>query len=118
MSVTARLLVMLPDHAVIVNTARGAVIDEDALTRELQSGRLRAGLDVLVHEGDKFPKDHPLPRLSNVIITAHQAEVVSWPLDLNALRPYHHNALDNLARFSSGQDLKFRIDEKRYQEMT
>ncbi|MBT3275276.1 MAG: hypothetical protein HN368_19130, partial [Spirochaetales bacterium] len=45
-SVTAELLAMLPRHGVVINTARGAIIDQDALFSELESGRLRAGLDV------------------------------------------------------------------------
>jgi glyoxylate reductase len=43
-------LALLPDGATLVNTARGAVVDEDALVDELVSGRISAGLDVFAHE--------------------------------------------------------------------
>ncbi len=46
----ARRLALLRDGACLVNTSRGAIIDEDALVAELVSGRLRAGLDVFSHE--------------------------------------------------------------------
>lgn len=58
--------------AVLVNTARGAVVDEAAMIAALQSGHLRsAGLDVFATE--PLPAAHPLTRLTNVVLTAHAA---------------------------------------------
>lgn len=51
-TVTAELLALLPDHGIVVNAARGEIVDQEALFAELKSGRLRAGLDVLV--GDNY----------------------------------------------------------------
>jgi glyoxylate reductase len=64
----AHRLSLLKDGAVLVNTARGEIVDEEALVAELVSGRIRAGLDVFAHE-PHVPKDLlPLP---NVVLTPH-----------------------------------------------
>jgi glyoxylate reductase len=66
--IDARRLALLNDGAVLVNTARGEIVDEDALVAELMSGRLRAGLDVFTHEPN-VPE--PLLTLPNVVLTPH-----------------------------------------------
>jgi phosphoglycerate dehydrogenase-like enzyme len=67
----ARRLGLLPDGALLVNAGRGRTVDTDALTRELQAGRLRAALDVV--DPEPLPADHPLWALPNVLITPHMA---------------------------------------------
>ncbi|MGO1809374.1 MAG: 2-hydroxyacid dehydrogenase [Canibacter sp.] len=67
--VDADKLALLPDDALVVNVARGKVIDQDALVAETRSGRLRAALDVMTPE--PLPKDHPLWSIENVLITPH-----------------------------------------------
>lgn len=64
----ARRLALLKDDAVLVNTARGEIVDEPALVAELVSGRIRAGLDVFAHEPN-VPKQ--LLALPNVVLTPH-----------------------------------------------
>jgi glyoxylate reductase len=64
----ARRLALLRDGACLVNTARGELVDEPALVRELVSGRLSAGLDVFAHEPD-VPVE--LLDLPNVALTPH-----------------------------------------------
>jgi glyoxylate reductase len=66
--VDARRLGLLRDGAVLVNTARGEIVDETALVRELVSGRIRAGLDVFAHE-PQVPTE--LLDLPNVVLTPH-----------------------------------------------
>jgi glyoxylate reductase len=64
----ARRLALLRDGACLVNTARGPIVDEPALVRELVSGRIEAGLDVFAHEPD-VPGE--LLGLPNVVLTPH-----------------------------------------------
>jgi glyoxylate reductase len=66
--IDARRLGLMRDGACLVNTARGAIVDEGALVRELVSGRLRACLDVFPHE-PSVPRD--LLALPNVVLTPH-----------------------------------------------
>ena len=61
-------LALLRDGATLLNTARGAIVDEDALVAELVSGRISAGLDVFVHE-PQVPD--ALLTLPNVVLTPH-----------------------------------------------
>jgi glyoxylate reductase len=61
-------LALMRDGATLVNTARGGVVDEEALVDELVSGRISAGLDVFAHEPDVPPALYDLP---NVVLTPH-----------------------------------------------
>jgi D-3-phosphoglycerate dehydrogenase len=57
---------------ILVNTARGAIVDEAAMIDALKSGHIRhAGLDV--YNVEPLPKDHPLTKISNVTLSAHSA---------------------------------------------
>lgn len=59
----------MKDGATLINLARGAIVDTDALVAELNTGRINAGLDVT--DPEPLPKDHPLWSALNVIITPH-----------------------------------------------
>jgi glyoxylate reductase len=63
-----RRIDLLPDGACLVNTARGAIVDEQALVRALVTGRIRAGLDVFADEPNVPPELLGLP---NVVLTPH-----------------------------------------------
>jgi glyoxylate reductase len=63
-----RRLALMPDGACLVNTARGQIVDEQALVAELVSGRLQAGLDVFADEPN-VPQE--LFELPNVVMTPH-----------------------------------------------
>jgi phosphoglycerate dehydrogenase-like enzyme len=69
--VDAKFLATMADGALLVNVARGKVVDTEALLTELTSGRLRAGLDVT--DPEPLPDGHPLWRAPGVIITPHAA---------------------------------------------
>jgi phosphoglycerate dehydrogenase-like enzyme len=67
--IDAAVLAALPDGALVVNVARGAVVDTEALTAEVVSGRLNCALDVT--DPEPLPPDHPLWRSANALITPH-----------------------------------------------
>jgi D-3-phosphoglycerate dehydrogenase len=74
-----RELRMMPPHAILVNTARGGVVDELSLYRALQEGWITAAaLDVM--EKEPPDQDNPLLRMENVIITPHMSAYMHrWP---------------------------------------
>lgn len=67
----ARRLALLPDGALVVNVARGQLLDTSGMLAEAASGRLRAALDVT--DPEPLPADHPLWTCPGVIITPHVA---------------------------------------------
>jgi phosphoglycerate dehydrogenase-like enzyme len=67
--VDARFLAAMKDGALLVNAARGVVVDTDALLAELTSGRLRAALDVT--EPEPLPEGHPLWSAPGLLLTPH-----------------------------------------------
>jgi phosphoglycerate dehydrogenase-like enzyme len=96
-------LARMKPGAVLVNTARGGLVEEAALVEALASGRLlAAGLDVLTREPPA--PDHPLLSLDNVVLTPH----VAW-LTQETLTRSFDVALENVRRLRDGQDLLFRV---------
>lgn len=67
--VDADFLARMPDGAVLVNVGRGPIVQTDALVAELESGRLRAVLDVT--DPEPLPSEHPLWQAPGVLITPH-----------------------------------------------
>jgi len=110
-SVTADHLARLPDHGIVVNTARGAIIDQEALFAEVSSGRLRAGLDVL--EPDWLDADHPVRRAEHLSITFHQLDQLHWP-QRPGLTPMQRRTLEHVDRHVAGAAPRFAFDLDRY----
>ncbi|WP_042401859.1 hydroxyacid dehydrogenase [Streptacidiphilus carbonis] len=93
--VSRSLLASMPDGATLINTARGALVDQPALERELVSGRLNAVLDVTTPE--LLPPSSPLYDLPNVLLTPHIAGSMG-----GELRRMADFALDELERWTRG----------------
>jgi glyoxylate reductase/D-3-phosphoglycerate dehydrogenase len=103
----AREFAMMKDSAILVNTCRGPVVDEEALYQALTTGQIAAaGLDVMVEEPPK--SDHSLFRLDNAIITPHMA----GPTRENWTKAFR-NGFDNIQRVAAGRAPMWVIPELR-----
>jgi len=94
-----RRLAMLPDGAIVINTARGSLVDTHALTRACATGRIDACLDVT--DPEPLPPGHPLFGLPNVWITPHLAGVQG-----SEVRRLGEFAVAEVERFLSGEPLR------------
>ena len=95
--ISTRELGMMKRSAILINTCRGPVVDEDALHQALTAGAIAgAGLDVMVEEPPK--KNHPLFSLPTVTLTPHSAGP-TWDNWTKAYR----NGFDNIQRMEAGQ---------------
>jgi phosphoglycerate dehydrogenase-like enzyme len=83
--------------AMLVNTARGAVVDTQALVDALESGHLGgAGLDVF--EVEPLPADHPLLRCEHVVLTPHNADQTPEGMEI-----LNGGVVDNVIAFLEGR---------------
>ena len=100
--VTADHLRRMRDGALLVNTARGGLIAEEALMSELTSGRISAALDVFHQE--PLPADHPIRSLPNVTLTPHtgyntpEALAEIYRLAVDSIEGYFAGAPVNVVR--------------------
>ncbi|WP_203964630.1 hydroxyacid dehydrogenase [Actinocatenispora thailandica] len=99
----ARRLALLPDGATLINTARGALIDHDALLAELRTGRIDAILDVT--DPEPLPPDSPYWTLPNVLLTPHHAGAYN-PVEAGRQLDL---VLDELARYLRGEPLRHEL---------
>lgn len=95
--INADALAKMKDGAVLINTARGGIVDTDALAQALRSGKLSfAGIDA--HAREPIPEDDPLKTLDNVILTPHVAGVTG-----DSFRAMMQGAFRNIALFDQGR---------------
>ena len=97
-----RRLALLRDGAVLINTARGWLVDGDALTAELVSGRIDAVLDTT--EPEILPADSPLYDLPNVFLTPH----IAGALGSETQRLADH-AVAEVERYARGEPFAFPV---------
>ncbi len=96
--VDAAFLARMKPGALLVNVARGGVVDTDALLAALREGRVRAALDVV--EPEPLPADHPLWDAPGLLLTPHVggASSAMWPRAYRLVR-------EQLERFAAGEPL-------------
>ncbi len=95
----------LPRHAVFVNVGRGNSVDESALVKALNEGKLRAAvLDVF--EQEPVPSDHPFWSTPNLYMTYHTS-AISYPEDITKL------FIENYSLYREGRPLKYVVDFER-----
>jgi len=95
-----RRLGILPNGAYLINVARGGLIDFDALSNELRSGRLSAALDV-TDPLEPLPVDHELRRLPNVLLTPH---IAAGGIEMR--REIGEVAVSEVVRYCKGEPLQ------------
>ena len=98
----ARELALVQDGAVLINTARAWVVDQQALVAELRTGRFWAALDVF--DPEPLPPDHPLRGLDNVLLTPHVAGQTR-----DAYSALMATMIDEVARAYRGEPLKHQV---------
>lgn len=104
--VDAEALSRMKEDALLVNVARGGLVEQDALVEALEAGRLRgAALDVT--DPEPLPEGHPLWRMDNVLITPHVSGVTHrfWERQTALIA-------ENIERFEAGRPLRNLVDKR------
>ncbi|HZO90259.1 MAG TPA: hydroxyacid dehydrogenase [Chthonomonadaceae bacterium] len=107
----AQELALLQDGAIFLNSARGRLVDTEALTEALRTGRFFAAIDVT--DPEPLPPDHPLPKLPNVLFTPH----VAGPTQ-DEYPQLTRMALTDLARFLRGERPLYAITPEAFDLMS
>jgi phosphoglycerate dehydrogenase-like enzyme len=100
--VDVAFLARMKAGALLVNVARGSVVDHDALSAALHEGRVRAALDVT--DPEPLPEGHPLWSAPNLLITPHVGgnSTAMWPRAYRVVR-------EQLERYAAGRPLANQI---------
>jgi len=101
--VNAEFLARLPDRALVVNVARGGVVNTEALLDELRTGRLRAALDVT--EPEPLPPDHPMWTVPGLLLSPHVGG------NTTAFDPRARQLiLNQITRYVSDEELLYQVN--------
>lgn len=103
-------LASMRDGALLINTARGAIIDHAALVAELATGRIQAVLDVT--DPEPLPADSPLWTMPNVVVTPHIAGSMG-----NEVERMTELALDEVERFVLGAPLQHEVTLEQWERL-
>lgn len=101
--VDAQALAWLQPHALLINTSRGPIVDEQALIEALDSGRL-AGAALDVFDQEPLPQDHPFRRMDNVLATPHVGYVTR-----NNYQVFFSQMVENILAWHAGQPLRLLV---------
>ncbi len=105
--VDAGFLAQMHDHALLVNAARGSIVDTGALLAELRSGRLRAALDVT--DPEPLPGGHPLWSAPGLLLTPHVAGAMTTAMPRGMAM-----VKDQLTRYAAGEPLHNVVGDQGY----
>lgn len=100
--VNADMLRSLPPHAILINVGRGNAVDEDALVKSLNQGKLAAAI-LDVFEKEPLPQDHPFWKTPNLYMTFHTS-AISYPEDITKL------FIENYQLYVEGKSLKYVVN--------
>jgi phosphoglycerate dehydrogenase-like enzyme len=89
----------MKDSAILINTSRGPLIDEEALLENLRAGRLIAALDVFDQE--PLPADHPLRSLPNTVLTPHQGYATK-----EIYSQFYSESIENVLAYLDGNPIR------------
>jgi phosphoglycerate dehydrogenase-like enzyme len=92
-------LALMKAGAILVNTSRGPLVDEQAMLQRLRAGMLIAGLDV--YDEEPLPAAHPLRSLSNVVLTPHLGYCTH-----EVYAQFHRESIENVLAFLDGKFLR------------
>lgn len=104
----AKQLALLQENALLINSARGALVDEAALVNELETGRIYAALDVFTFE--PLASTHRLRQLPNVLLSPHVAGLTTETLNLQG-----KSILQDINRFNEKIPMLNELFEKNYE---
>jgi phosphoglycerate dehydrogenase-like enzyme len=106
-----RELLLIQDGALLVNTARARIIDEEALMDELRTGRFTAALDV--YHQEPLPLNHELLQMEHVLCTPHIGGYAG-----KCKQAFGQYVVDNLIAFLQGEELEGQVTLEQFARMT
>lgn len=107
--INGEMLSLLPDNGVLINSSRGSLVDTEALIKELQSGRIRAALDVYEREGRS--QDKRLRECPNLLLIPHMAAAP-------AKSQMTHGIIDSIELVLAGKHAPLEVPFGQYIHMT